>query len=401
MYIEVIPQVEIGNVSRLRVGDVLNRIIAEPQHTRFRFAVAYMRLSGINRLSVSVEVLLNRNGSVSGAVGIDDAITSVEALEKLIEISSDSTVFHTVSGYIYHPKLYLVDGASSAVAIVGSANLTRDGLFRNVEFATAIHLDYSSQIDYVIYNRYNEVLSALLDSSNPNVQGLNDTLIHRLTLANAIQREAQTMEPGPGLQSRRRRPQAPSSDISDLFPPLQVPVAPPTREVTPSTSPPRIMTPPAIVVPPATVGVDSTFIMQLSAFDSSHRTGVQGTPEVLIPHPAVRFFPLISRSGRDYPDAFFDVVLNSPSGRERHNFRIWYYEERATGTRIDEYRLRMNHDTIDLSSVGGGDLLVICRLPPGSDPQYEVTILPRTDPTYPAFFALCTNEAQGKRWGLT
>jgi hypothetical protein len=140
--------------------------------------------------------------------------------------------------------------------------------------------------------------------------------------------------------------------------------------------------------------------MQLSAFDSSHRSGVPGTPEVLIPHAAIEFFPQLSLSGRKYPDAQFDVVLNTPMGRERHRYRLWYYEERATGTRIDEYRLRMNHDTIDLSASGGGDLLVVNKLPEGNDPVYEVTILPQTDPTFPAFIGSCRFEAQGKRWGV-
>lgn len=182
MQVEVIPQIEIGNVSRLRVGDVLNTNIASSAYSRFRFAVAYMRLSGLDRLSVSIDTLLNRNGRVSGAVGIDDAITSLEALEMLKEISSDSSIFYTVSGYIYHPKLYLVDGESSAVAIVGSANLTRDGLFRNIEVATAVHLDFSDSVDLAVYQRYDNFISELLNTNNPNVQPLNDAVIQRLLL---------------------------------------------------------------------------------------------------------------------------------------------------------------------------------------------------------------------------
>jgi hypothetical protein len=45
-------------------------------------------------------------------------------------------------------------------------------------------------------------------------------------------------------------------------------------------------------------------------------------------------------------------------------------------------------------------LLVVNKLPEGNEPAYEVTILPQTDPTYPAFFDLCTQEAQGKKWGV-
>lgn len=126
-----------------------------------------------------------------------------------------------------------------------------------------------------------------------------------------------------------------------------------------------------------------------------------GTPEVLVPHAAIGFFPRLARSERKYPDALFDVVLNTPNGRERHQYRLWYYEQRAVGSKIDESRLRLNHDTIDLCTVGGGDLLVINRLTPRSDPAYEVTVLTQADPTFPSFLAICGREAQGKKWGMT
>jgi HKD family nuclease len=383
MQIEVLPQVELGGIHRVRIGDVLNATIAAEHCQRLRFAVAYMRVSGLDRLSASIEMLRNRNGRVSGAVGIDERITTLEALEMLRRLSTDSTIFHTVSGYIYHPKLYLMEGERSADAIVGSANLTRDGLFRNVEFATVVHLDFHLSVDFDVYQRYNAVLNELLNPANPNVQPISDATLQVLSQRGAIGREAQTQEPGTALRSKRARPQI---ALDDLFPPMRVPVAPPAAKA-------------PIVVPPAITGGGSLFIMQLSAFDSSHKTGVSGTPEVLIPHAAINFFPPLSMQGRRYPDTYFDVVLNTPTGRERHQYRLWYYEERAIGTRIDEYRLRLNHDTIDLSSTGGGDLLVINRLPEGSDPAYEVTILPQTDPSFPAFFELCRYEAQGKKWG--
>ena len=112
MRIELIPQIEIGGTHRLRVGDVLNRAIADHNHSDFRFAVAYARISGLNRLAVSIESLLSRGGHVGGAIGIDDEITSVELLEGLAQISADSTVFHSVSDFIFHPKLYVVNGQS-------------------------------------------------------------------------------------------------------------------------------------------------------------------------------------------------------------------------------------------------------------------------------------------------
>ena len=50
-----------------------------------------------------------------------------------------------------------------------------------------------------------------------------------------------------------------------------------------------------------------------------------------------------------------------------------------------EWRLRMDHETIDLSTSNGGDLLVINKLSTkiDNDSLYKVTILPRTDPIEP------------------
>jgi HKD family nuclease len=397
MKIEVIPQIQLGSVNRIRVGDVLNSTIGSTVYTRFRFAVAYMRLSGWDRLASAIDSLVNRGGKISGAIGVDQEITSLEALEALRKVSSNSAVFYTVSGFIYHPKLYLIDNDKQAVAIIGSPNLTRDGLFRNVELAMSVHLDLAESADLAVYKRYDAFINELLDTSHPNVQPITDATLKTLADSGVIKPEAQSREPGPSVRSRQTANKPPAStDLTLLFPPLQVPVAPPSGKVIIQPSP----QPSPIVTPPPTVGTAGTFIMQLSAFDASHRSGIPGTPEVLIPHAAVGFFPQLSLSGRKYPDALFDVVLNTPTGRERHNYRLWYYETRATGTKIDEYRLRLGHDTIDLSSPGGGDLLVIGKLPPGSNPAYEVTVLPQSDPTFPAFLTLCQYTAQGKKWGM-
>lgn len=400
MYIEVIPQMEIGGISRIRVGDFLNQIISNDDFRHFKFAVAYMRFAGWDRLGASIENLVNREGQISGVVGINAGITSIEALNGLMRVSNSSTVFYSTSSFIFHPKIYSISGEEKSVVLIGSANLTRDGLFRNFELATAIHLDFNDSIDFEVHNRYEAILNELLNTSHPNVQPLNSNTMSVLISNELVKPESQTKEPGEVSLHRGRRRVPANPEVESLFPPVSIPTAPPGyRAVTViRRRPPRRRE--RVIVPPQVLGEVRTFIMKLSSFNSSHRTGVPGTAEVLIPHGAINFFPSLSITTRKYPDAMFDVVLNTSIGQERHHYRLWYYEERATGTRIDEYRLRMNKETIDLSSPGGGDLLVINRLPEGSAPMYEVTFLPQSDPTYPAFLALCTEETQGKRWGL-
>lgn len=397
MRVEIIPQVELGTVQRKRVGDFLNAAISDTAYERFRFAVAYMRLSGLDRLAASIEGLTNRGGVVSGAVGIDDGITSYEALQSLQEVSQGSTVFHTVSGFIFHPKLYLLNGQREAVAVVGSPNLTRDGLFRNIELANAVFLDLQQPADRVIYGCYDSFINEFLNTSHPNVKPINIAILQTLLGEGLIKSEAETREPGVPID-RVRGANNLRSIAGNLFPPIQIPIPPAGRAIRQPNRGRQRTT--ARTTAQTVASTANAFIMQLSAFDSSHRSGVQGTAEILIPHAAKDFFPSIGFTGRKYPDTLFDVLLYTPYGSERHQYRFWYYEERATGKRIDEYRLRMDKETIDLSSAGGGDLIVIAKLPPGSNPSYEVTIVSRQDPMFQSFLALCTNRVQDKLWGM-
>ena len=374
--------------------------LAGPRHDTFKFAVAYMRLSGLNRLADAIQALLGRGGRVAGAVGLDDGVTTIEALAALAAVSTSSSVFHTVSGFIYHPQLYLLRGPTHALVVVGSSNLTRDGLYRNIEVGAAIDLDRANAADAETLRGFEAFVDAMLDDSHPNVRRLSQATIDEIAKHGLVKRESEAREPGPAAKRAGSR----ASAIARLFPPMKVPVPPPVCKGMPGGPPvrqarrPRAA--PRAAPVPAGFQTATSFAMELSAFDGSHRTGIKGTAEILVPHDAVAFFPPISPAGRKYPDTMFDVVLNSPTGREVHTYRLWYYEQRAVGTKIDEYRLRMDHTTIDLTTSGGGDVLVINRLPEGSRPHYEVTVVQKTSPDHARSLALCARSSQGKRWGL-
>jgi len=215
MRIEAISQSVIGGRPSLCVGDVLNKALMNPQCFRFRFAVAYMRVSGLRLLYDSLLTLYKRQGSIAGAVGIDDGVTSIEALQLLASLSSTSTLVHTVSDYIYHPKLYVIEASQSVVIIIGSANLTRDGLYRNVELATAITLDLTSSADQDVYESYNTVLDELLNVNNPNVQPINKVTLKWLAEITACENDIETPD---SLAPKRRPNKAVLARLKELFP---------------------------------------------------------------------------------------------------------------------------------------------------------------------------------------
>lgn len=391
MDIEPIRQLNLGDISAQRFGDVLTTNLIESDHSRFRFAVAYMRKSGLGRLRNSIDSFKEDGGTVAGAVGVggritgrDTGVTSEEALETLAEIAPESTVFTTTTDVIFHPKVYIFRSESVGEILVGSANVTRDGLYRNVEFGSHLHFDLTDGHDLEVFEQHEDFVMELLDSSNPNVQPVNDDVISHLRDDGIIQSESDMPEPSTSAEPEGQTT-LPESSISDqtreMFPSLEV-EAPPARETSSSEVP----------------GVDQaqTFIVQLSDFDTSHRSDTPGTSEILIPKGALAFFPELTEEGDTNPDdSYFDVIIPTVDGEEEYTARLWHYEDR------EEYRLRVKPEMIDLTTRGGGDLLVVEILPEDPVLEYHLSLVQEEDDEFEELFGQCTHIASGgKRWGF-
>ena len=145
--------------------------------------------------------------------------------------------------------------------------------------------------------------------------------------------------------------------------------------------------------------------MILSAHDASKKTGMPGTPELSLPRPAQDFFPPMQLTRRQYPDAYFDVRLNDGGQARTVNYRIW---ERPAGGGAGHADLRINikHETVDLTTNGGGDIILFEASPNVDGPSYEVWIVKPADVNFNSLWGRCTHAvaAQGagaaKRYGF-
>ena len=70
-------------------------------------------------------------------VGTDHGITDPKALKEMHDDEVDVQVMKTYQG-AFHPKVVWLSGATSNSVWIGSNNLTKDGLIRNVEFAVVV-----------------------------------------------------------------------------------------------------------------------------------------------------------------------------------------------------------------------------------------------------------------------
>lgn len=108
-------------------------------------SVAFVREAGVEAVEAALKGV---PGDAKFFVGIRNNITTLQGLKRLLAIKAELYVVDTGSGEtIFHPKLYLARSDTIAEMIVGSANLTFQGLHNNIEASTRVVLDLTAAED--------------------------------------------------------------------------------------------------------------------------------------------------------------------------------------------------------------------------------------------------------------
>ncbi|MBN1537148.1 MAG: hypothetical protein JW908_10490 [Anaerolineales bacterium] len=130
-----------------------------------RFAVAFLKQSGLQLIESSLNNCINNGNSVEFIVGLDFRTTEAMPLKNLLKKAENTEKFHL---YCYsdpsddvetfHPKLYLFRNKNRLRAIVGSSNITRGGLQDNVELNVVLDFaDSHSEEAQPFYDFYSRV----------------------------------------------------------------------------------------------------------------------------------------------------------------------------------------------------------------------------------------------------
>ncbi len=395
------PFDEAGRLSRLG-AELINQLTSGNFNEVHIFS-AYVTRSGTQRLGPALQGITRSGGICRAVIGINNGLTSVQAVNDLHRAGVEVLGLNTGNSILYHPKVYVLRGASRAWISIGSSNLTGEGLYRNVETNTLIELDLAMAADVAIVNQVLAALNRFRDTYRQNAIGLlHDTLelhVNSGELADEVgrARERRTRPNG----ARRRQHRGP-----DAVPPIIVPALPASvwQEPIRREQPPEVREPAAISVPAPTVQT-SRFAMVLSAHDASKKTTMPGTPELSLPRQARDFFPPVVLAGRQFPDAYFAVRLNAPEGARTVEYRIW---ERPAGAGAGHADLRINikHDTVDLTRDGGGDIILFEATLEERGPAYDVWIIHPDDPQYDQLLERCTHvvaargAGEAKRYGF-
>jgi HKD family nuclease len=120
---------------------LLNRIAARS----VLISVGFVSEAGVEAL----EPALGRAAARSRFfIGIRNGITTVQGVKRLLRLRTRVYAVDTGSrDTIFHPKLYMAASDRDAGLVIGSANLTHQGLHNNIEASTLVTLDLADAHD--------------------------------------------------------------------------------------------------------------------------------------------------------------------------------------------------------------------------------------------------------------
>ena len=120
---------------KVSMGDCLVSLMGNGKYNQMKMMVAFAKQSGISRLLNDFMNFRNSGGEIEAVVGIDQHITSFQAIQQLSTLTNDNLYIHHDRGAsCFHPKVFIFEKDNNPTAIlVGSSNLTTGGLFSNYE----------------------------------------------------------------------------------------------------------------------------------------------------------------------------------------------------------------------------------------------------------------------------
>lgn len=161
------------------VGYQLALSFKSKDYESFYGFVAFATLSGVKSLKSNLKIAKSNYKKIRFYIGIDNKITSQDALEFLLNQNIETYIYYDESNFrsIYHPKLFIFEGSEVSRIIIGSSNLTHQALNSNIE--ASIQLDLESE-DIKTLTEIKEYYSSLLDLTSPNIKLLTKEYLEEL-----------------------------------------------------------------------------------------------------------------------------------------------------------------------------------------------------------------------------
>jgi len=171
------------------VGNKIIEFLSMNQFDSFLGIAAFASPAGVKGLSTHLNQARPNFRDLSIIVGIDQNGTSVEALEEIVNLGIRSHIFYQKEAPIFHPKIYLFEGRHHIKLILGSSNLTANGLFSNHEASLMAEFDSTDTDGIQLLREIKGYYSTLFNFSDPNLFEITRDNIDSFITDGVIDRE--------------------------------------------------------------------------------------------------------------------------------------------------------------------------------------------------------------------
>ena len=169
--------------------------------TSATISTAFMTASGLTLLQDVLEPIA---ANTRIFVGIRNGITTVQSIQKALEIGCETFMVDTGSRQrIFHPKLYYSKSPERAKLLLGSANLTMGGLRTNIEASVLQDFDPTADVEFLA--EIDRKLNALTaDYPDHVIRAVDNTQLADLQRAGRLIDERRALPPEPSGSSADR-----------------------------------------------------------------------------------------------------------------------------------------------------------------------------------------------------
>ena len=205
------------------VGKTLRHSFYDSDYDSFSCIVAFASPSGIESIKDELLHFRGHGGKFKTIVGVDQKQTSKKALELLLSLNINTKIYYTTSNIIFHPKIYLFNGSTKTRIILGSSNMTRAGLFQNVEASVIVEFTKPDPEGEELLNEIHQYFKNLFESEESNIRTLTQELIETFSTADIIPgEEYEAMNKETILNEKARENNSVIEKIRTLFPTLHI-----------------------------------------------------------------------------------------------------------------------------------------------------------------------------------
>lgn len=207
--------------SELSVGNQLIKFLSDKEFHSFTAIAAFASQAGVNGLSKHINEAKKHIANFTIVVGVNQKATSKEALDALNNLDINSYVFYAPPPFpIFHPKVYLFEGIDKSELIIGSSNITRPGLFSNVELSLLVSINNNIAEDIKIVTQLKEYFKGIFEGNDPNLNVITKELIADFVKDGIVPTEAEIKEEREKNKSKEKSPT--ESIISKIFPKREI-----------------------------------------------------------------------------------------------------------------------------------------------------------------------------------